>query len=87
MCNLHVKGKGPSGAYNSGMDTELRNKEREAWDEVLRRLDFFIEAYSALDVSTTQMAADKFGEAVGKHSPLYAKRMDGEFGTVEKEES
>jgi len=70
-----------------GMDAELRNKEREAWDEVLRRFDFFVEAYRTLDVSAARMAADKFGEAVNAHGPLYAKRMESELRPTEKEES
>ena len=90
MCNLLVKGKGLGWAYNSGMDIELRNQERESWDEVTRRLDFFLEAFRGLDVTAARQAASNLGKAVRRHEPLYVDRMTEEFGLeeiVDEEES
>lgn len=62
------------------MDEELREQEREAWDEVTRRLDFFLTAFRDLDSAAARQAAAKLGKACGRHESLYIQRMTEEFG-------
>jgi predicted DNA-binding protein len=53
---------------------ETDERERAAWKEVERRLQFLAEMFGRTDATTARMATDNLVEALKIHSPFYEER-------------
>ena len=56
------------------MKTDTDKRERAAWEEVEKRLQFLVEVFGRGDVVSVRMATDKLVEALRLHQPIYEER-------------
>lgn len=73
LCLLKVKAK----SLLSTMG--LRDDERAAWGDLLKRLEFFVRAFEGDDARLARLSAKKLGKSIEIHGPLYKSRMTSEF--------
>lgn len=57
------------------MKNRHRETERALWQEVMKRLDFFVRAFEEGDIMTSRMAGQKLSEALLEHDKMYVKRL------------
>jgi hypothetical protein len=58
----------------------LVDKEKTAWKEVLKRLDFMVELVCAqTDKTLIKDASNKFNDVLGKLKPLFRQRLQAEL--------
>jgi hypothetical protein len=58
----------------------LIDKEKAAWKEVLKRLDFMTELVCAqTDKTLVRDSSNKFNEVLGKLKPLFRQRLQTEL--------
>lgn len=62
---------------------EFLEREKAAWNDVVKRLDFLVEIVCAKTERTIiRDASTKLMAALSKHKPLMAQRMQVEFTTI-----
>lgn len=58
---------------------DIVKKEQKAWDEVEKRINFFVEAFNGKDVALIKAGGKKVIKSMEDHAPLYAERIEAEF--------